>query len=693
MTLEAAPAEVRKEIRRQRRFPSTLGLAIVAASVAALLAAAPAAAFDSKGHNVIEALAYRTLVEGRDGQPPRPDVLRDLLNDGALEPPTCFGAPSPRSRLCVDADHENPLLLWPQPRTDRPDAFFRRQFSDPGQCFHYMAMLADAQSDPFPGTGIPRALATRAVVRCNDLLDNLLRQVVVDGGPGVRKSGNGLYEMMHAVADSFSRAHTERDGSGDVDYLRVWKPIEKLVKLPTERSKGIPPAVFHVWDDHRDKTYVTEGEPGRCEKRADQPYDVPYECLSAEGDRARRALAELIVLVRDLRLAQQGATPGTDTHPERADVWQAYRTKWFTAVHLCSGAECDERQQADVEPGRYSLLGPFLRTNPTAHYSELGVEGNVLKFSEAFNPFVYSVVASAAWRRYRDGSDSGVFGLGIGLTLPVGFKTAIGFTPAAVRMVAGGTHSGPEFVSRLLRFDVRIGDDLFVTVDGPVEVNWLEPRAEWSIAAGVTWALRSFRMAGGPIVEQHSERADRHDDGWTPPAAPYGRLEGRATTLRLLTTFTVDGTPDTAVEGQKYGLAALGAELAWDRDAWGGKFEWVPAASLTVGTRATSGDSAYLTGALGASVRWYFARPLGLSFTPVRIEGGPKVRGNSEADASPGVHGGAGSQYYLQAGSRLGLALNTGIFDLVVEGPTLAWTSTPYAGKEIFSVRLGIQLN
>ena len=64
--------------------------ALLAVAASALLAA-PALGFDSKGHNVIEATAYRSLVEGHDGQPPRPDVLRDLINDGALDAPWCFG--------------------------------------------------------------------------------------------------------------------------------------------------------------------------------------------------------------------------------------------------------------------------------------------------------------------------------------------------------------------------------------------------------------------------------------------------------------------------------------------------------------------------------------------------------------------------------------------------------------------------
>jgi hypothetical protein len=87
-----------------------------------------------------------------------------------------------------------------------------------------MGPLADGLTSPLPGTSVPRGLATSSLVRCNDLLDDLLRQVVVDGGPGARRSGFGLYEMMHIVEDSFSGAHTQR-APGGVDYLRVWKPI------------------------------------------------------------------------------------------------------------------------------------------------------------------------------------------------------------------------------------------------------------------------------------------------------------------------------------------------------------------------------------------------------------------------------------------------------------------------------------
>jgi hypothetical protein len=148
-----------------------------------------------------------------------------------------------------------------------------------------------------------------------------------------------------------------------------------------------------------------------------------------------------------------------------------------------------------------------------------------------------------------------------------------------------------------------------------------------------------------------------------------------------------------ANEGRQYGEGSIGGLVLWDRDRWGGKFVWAPGASPSVAARATEGESAYLTGVFGLELRWYTLRVLGLSITPVRIEGGPKVRGEDELDTSPGVHGSPGSQYYFQAGSRLGIAFNAGIVDILVQAPTIAWSSSPFAAHEILSVQLSIRLN
>src|SRR5262249_6001315 len=321
---------------------------------------------------------------------PQADVLRDLLNDGALAAPICFGPGSPA--VCADPISKNPLLGWPKARTDEPDAAFRRQFSDPGQCFHFMATLDDAQTDAIPETPVPRGLATAAIVRCRDLLDVLVRQIVIDGGPGTRKSAYGLYELMHMIGDSFSGAHSERDPStGHIAYLRVWKPLERITHIPTGRTAGIPDSAYHKWDDHRDKEYVDEdrdaGGGHRCKDLTSHPYEVPFACLGKQGDEARKSLVDLLVVVRDLRRAHLAAGSAADPFPERSEAWRAYKEKWFAPVYDCQGAECDAKQPADPVPGAYASLGLDTFYNGTRGFLNVAAKGTLLRYSSELNPF------------------------------------------------------------------------------------------------------------------------------------------------------------------------------------------------------------------------------------------------------------------------------------------------------------------
>jgi hypothetical protein len=676
-------------------------------ALAATLLCRPAVAFDSKGHVVIEALAYRTLIEGHDGRPPQPDVLRDLFDDGDLAPPLCFGWGEHPPGFCADATTTNPLLDWPKPMTDQPDAAFRRQFSDAGQCFHFMAKLEDAESPELAGTSIPRGLATSALVRCRDFLDNLMRQVVVDGGPGTRRGGYGLYELMHAVEDSFSGSHAQRLPTTEaIEELRIWKPLTRLPGLSSEEIARIPDSAFHKWDDHRDKTYIIEDrvtvDGRRCKDLTDSPYMVPYECLSDEGDHARQAIVELLVVVRDLRVTHKNASAAAGAAaaspappaPEQSEAWRSYKDRWFAAVYPCEGDECQQRQPTDVSPGSYAFLGLDTTYNSTRKFLDVTGKMTLFRYSWDLNPFVYALSGALGYRRYDNGVGAGLVGLEVDLALPIGRRLAVGFTPAAWRVAFGGDRTGSEVTTNFLRIDYVIDSRFALTLHGPLEIDWRRPKAELSFGIGVAWALTSPKFAGGPLIEHHTEKVERADDGtWSPPQAPYGRLEGRTASWYVGTGVTTVEPPSVVTEGRQYGEGAIGAMVLWDRDRWGGKFLWAPGGSLSIGARRTLGNSAYLTGAFALDLRWYPLRVLGLALTPVRVEGGPKVRGDEEFDGSPGVHGKLGSQYYFQAGSRLGVAFNAGIIDILVQGPTIAWSSTPLAAKEILSVALSFRLN
>jgi len=677
----------------------------VAFGLFAALLAERAAAFDSKGHVVIEALAYRTLIEGHDGQPPRPDVLRDLFNDGDLAPPLCFGWGDHPPSFCADATTTNPLLDWPKPLTDHPDAAFRRQFSDAGQCFHFMAMLVDAESPDIEGTVIPRGLATSALVRCRDFLDDLMRQVVLDGGPGTRKGGYGLYELMHSAEDSFSGSHTQRRPTTDqIEELRIWKPLTRMPGLANEKLARIPDSAFHKWDDPRDKTYViaerVTADGRQCKDLTGYPYEVPFECLSEEGDHARQAIVELLIVVRDLRVAQKKAfatpTPSSvpvPENPEQSDAWRSYKARWFAAAYPCEGDECGVRQPTDISPGAYAFLGLDTTYNFTRKFVDVTGKATLFRYAWELNPFVYALSGEVGYRRYDNGDSTGLLGLEVDLALPIGRRLALGFTPAAWRVAFGGDRTGSEITTNFFRIDYVIDSRFALTLHGPLEIDWRKPAAELSLGIGVAWALTSPKFAGGPLIEHHTERVERTGETWSPPQAPYGRLEGRTASWYVGTGVTTVESPIVAIEDRQYGEGGFGAMVLWDRDRWGGKFLWAPGGSMSIGARRTSGEFTYLTGAFALDLRWYPLGVLGLALTPVREEGGPRIHGGDLIDGSPGIHGGEGSQYYFQAGSRIGIAFNAGIIDIFVQGPTIAWSSSPFAAKEILSVALSFRLN
>jgi len=671
--------------------------AVVAAAVAALLLRDRLLAFDSKGHLVIEALAYRSLIEGHDGNPPRPDILRDLFNDGALSPPLCYGWGQDAPAFCSDAAKANPLLDWPEPLTDEPDAAFRRQFSDAGQCFHFMALLQDAESEPIAGTDIPRNLATKALVRCHDLMDVLVRQVVIDGGPGTRNGGYGLYELMHAVGDSFSGSHTQRrPGTLEIEELRVWRPLTRIPGISAEATRRIPDSAFHKWNDIRDKTYVVvdrrTADGMRCGDLTDHPYRVPYECLSAEGDAARRSLVDMLVTVHDLRLAHLAAPQATDS-PETSEAWRRYKLTWFAGVYACEGEECAVRQPADLLPGGYGFLGLSTAYNSSRKFFDAAATGTILKYSSGLNPFIYALAGELGARHYDEGQTAGLAGLELDLIVPIGKRAAFGFVPAAWRIAFGADRTASELTSEFLRFDYLLSDRLALSFRGPLTVNWRRPAAELSFGLGLMYSLTDPRLAGRPLVEHHEDKVERRAETWTPPVAPYGRLEGRTASWYAGVGITTVQLPEITSPGRQYGEGSIGGIVMWDRDRWGGRFAWAPDVALDLSAKTTSGESAYLTGGLGVGLRWYAFGPLGFSVTPVRVEGGPKVRGDEELDTSPGVHGSLGSQYYFQAGSRFGIAFNAGIVDILVEAPTIEWSSKPLAGHEILTVSLSIRLN
>jgi hypothetical protein len=672
-----------------RKLLLLTGTAIVAAPGAS-------SAFEQQGHIVIEAAAYRSVVEGRDGQPARPEVLRDLINDGALGAPICFGVAADLPKRCRTVATENPLLQWPQPFTDRPDHNYARQFTEPGQCVHFMGMLQDEASSLLPGRHVPRALATSAVVRCRDMLDDILRQVVLVGGVGTRESGYGLYELMHAVTDSFSYAHAERQpGTHRIDFLRVWGPIGTLAMSRLSDYFADSP-LQHDAEDPRDSAYVrnfaeVNGLP--CKDLTALPYTVPFACLSEEGDLARQALVELLVVVRDLRRAQLASSPGVKTEPEKSAAWKRFKDRWFTPLNPCQGEECQARQPAERIQASGLLFGGGAAFRPGRSSYDVTANFRLMEWSQAGSPFVFGLGSEAGYRRdYRAPANHATFGAGLLLELPFDRRAAVGFSPLSGRYTLGGPSKGWEIYTQAFHYEFHVAENISVSVLGPVEFDWRRVTVDWAFGVVVGYTPSRRHVAGGPLIGPPASTVPRHDDRWAPEPLWFGHLKGRESTWYLFVDMTPIPQRSAGTSPVLGGLGALGARLMWDRDPWSNPIATSYGGSLEAGLRSTGQDSSYLTAALAAEFRWFFMPSLGLSFVPVRVEGGPKVRGVAIPDAAPGTHGSPEHQYFLQVGSRIGVALSAGMVDLVLQAPTLAWQAhRPLNTGEILTLRVSLR--
>jgi len=216
----------------------------------------PAWGFDPVGHDIIEATAYRRLLEATEvpgtGVSGRA-LLAALIAEKVLSAPPCFDE-SPGGGCRPEAVRVAPLRAWPHLGSGAADLLIDRQLDEHGQCQHFMAETADGRSAIDPRLGVPGALATTAYSRCvrilGAVLDNILRHPRLSSWRVA-----GMYVLIHAVEDSFSPAHARRDQAGRIVHLMSWKLIDWPVYL-WHGHLDFPAETHHAITDPRDGTFL-----------------------------------------------------------------------------------------------------------------------------------------------------------------------------------------------------------------------------------------------------------------------------------------------------------------------------------------------------------------------------------------------------------------------------------------------------
>jgi hypothetical protein len=637
--------------------------AVVAAAAAGAASPRPARAFELAGHDTIEASAYRRILEL--GQVPGTGVsgrvlLASLIAEGALFVPPCFDRSDPRGDCGPEGRLDLPLQFWPHVGSGAPDLIINRQINEQGQCQHFMAQTSDGLTPVDPRLGVAVGLATEAYRRCMRLLSTAYEGILRDP-----RFANwhlvGMYALMHAVEDSFSAAHTDReqDGAGGIVHLLSWK----LIDWPAYFKRGMwsfPPATVHAVSDKRDYEWLrasARAPDGRPCDEIFNPYAVPEACLTDRARAAVSAVEDLLVLTYTLRAraAAAGRVASLEV-PEDGAAWTR-----FAAAHLHSVVTGPDLDPLPYQPPprpdiMVGALVSFL------HDRGFGVDlwGGRLFFAPAA-PFALALLGAAGYSR-ADGVGHVGAGLELGLLLPLVRRFAIGLEPAgfAVTCDSSVNHCTGEAFATLGQLLIPVGRAAWLGVLGP-RFSWQTRSFEgrW-FGLGLGWAYESL-----PSLPKHAEEDMR---AWNPPSFGEVRAYRMSRTTELL---YVAATALSTADNQAVGG---GLEVRWNLDRWNRRAGLAPAIGLEIARGTVQGALGNTLGILPTLRAYVMPDRLAGVVVPALVRVGTMDQHSTAADVA----------------GRVGVALDIGRVEVEVDSPPLSYVSMSRWDARPFSVRLGV---
>jgi hypothetical protein len=547
--------------------------AAVAVGVAALLWCVPAAAFELAGHEIIEATAYKRLlaldVVPGTGPPPVSGrlLLARLMATGVLLPPPCFDRTEPGGDCDADDRLEQPLGFWPLLGSGTPDLVLDRQLGQRGQCQHFMAKTSDGRSPIDPRLGVAGELATTAYVRCVRLagvvFDGILRDPYLAGWRLA-----GTYSFMHAIEDSFSAAHVNRDARLRIVHLLSWK----LIDWPSYFAHGqghFPRATHHGVTDERDKDYL-EWQRSTPEGRActsfHHPYAVPEVCLTPRARAAAAAVVAFLVLAYRARTGADG-----QAHPASLFSSDVARTGWlaFAGEHLPSVAASAELPEGPQSPLPRSDVLVGVQGLAGEGTWGLGLWNAKLFFVRPVIPFALGLTGTVVYAR-ADQVSHYAASVSLDLLLPLVRRFTIGASPVGLRVACdtGFNDCAVDLVATAGVLLVPIGDAVWVGVEGP-QYSWTT--RDW----GRTW----FGLSVGWAHERGPRPRPPDPEviaAWDPPHPDeVHAFRAARWTRALYFGATVVSDADDAFVG-------VGIDWRRDRDRWNRRSGLCPGIQLEV---------------------------------------------------------------------------------------------------------------
>lgn len=638
------------------------------------LLAREATAFKPAGHEAIEGLAYSRMLKSgahsvcgnADHVVTGREILRFLISVGVLEAPPCFAvrADSMDARTCEEIGRAKDT--WPVLGSGRPDDLYARQLGKEGQCFHFMAEPSDVYDDPTdPTTGLSRDMSHEAPKRCVATLTTLWHELL-QNPEGSRRVDRGMYTLIHAVEDSYSAAHVERDASWEIQYLKVWDLVT-FPYLVHSANRGIfGTQRQHLIFEERDDAWRSgERSPDLCPADA-RPLELAQHtaCFSPRGLMASYAVEELLETTycafRDSPVPRMWGSRGP-----HASLTPLARVQWikFISTYFKSA---DKKEPFDPQrelPASQRERTPQLLIGARARMNlESRVSGNASLVFDGFPllrdtyPFVPYLGIEPGLRGTRENGRldrSAGFLMEAGGLLPLSSKVALGLSPMALENYWHFDRGGERDTSLTasIRLDAFFHDGLWISLSSP-RFNWLDSsfRLDPSLALGYAWDWGSAGAGATPGYRDDGTdwkpRAIVHESLPTPvtgtfgggaqlgPASGYG--------IRLvLPEITVASPNHRWVE---YGGAVLAQS----------EFRKEPVIGTAKERKLTS------SAGLAARLRFWpwSQRIFGIGLTPIQADLGDS---NSL------------SNVYWDLQSNLQAFLRLGAFEIAVDSPTYYW--------------------
>jgi hypothetical protein len=641
-------------------------IAGIAAAIAIVLSCARAGAFALDGHDIIEAAAYKRLlamevvpgtrVSGRA-------LLGALIAAGVLDEPPCFDSARPNGECGAAERLDLPLLYWPTLHAGAADLVLDRQLGQQGQCQHFMANTGDALTPPDPRFGVPSALVSEAYERCVRTAGAVFDLIVRDPQLA-RWRLAGTYVLIHALEDSFSAAHVNRDPQFQIVHLLSWK----LIDWPRYAWHGrlqFPVPTHHGITDPRDADFVrweARSHDDRSCRDFHNPYAFPEECLTERAQAATETVVDLLVAIykaRDGAAASGRQASLFSPSGDEAAVWLA-----FAHDHLASVAAAPPLPATPASPRRR----PDVFVGPQAvggdHTLGAGLWGAKLFFGLT-TPFVLGFTGGAAYTR-ADGAGQIAAGTNLALLLPLIRRLTIGAAPVGVRLACDVRFQAclPDIVASLGVVLVPLGDATWLGVEGP-SWSWTER------AIGRSWAGVSFGWSH-ERVDRHAPPAADALATWDPPRVEdvhAFRSAGSTRTVYLAAT---------AISQNENTFAGFGLEWRWDRDVWNRRAGFAPGVQLEIDGGRIEASAPGGGAAIAPVLRAYLLpNRLALTATPALVRVGAI----------------AGRAFAADVAARAGIAVEVGRLDLVADSPPLSYVSTARWHALPFTVRLGMRLD